>query len=62
MAAVAGALAALAARPRWRAAFGLAALLAGVLGAAILTYPFLRRSGSFSKIDAGRRAPELDPS
>jgi len=60
---VAGALAALAVRPRWRAATGLAALLCGVLGAAILSYPFFRRRGSFAKIDARRRAaPELDPS
>jgi hypothetical protein len=58
-----GAAAALAARPRWRAAVGLAGLLAAVLGAAILSRPFVRQCASFSKIDARRRrAPELDPS
>jgi glycosyltransferase involved in cell wall biosynthesis len=59
----AGALVVLALRPRWRAAIGVATLLAAVLGAAILFYPFTRRRGAFSKIDAGRRAaPEPDPS
>lgn len=52
----------LAAVPRWRAAAGLAGLLAAVLGAAILSHPFIRRRGSFAKVDAGRRAPGLDPS
>ena len=58
-----GTAAVLAARPRWRAALGLAGLLAAVLGAAILSHPFIRQHASFSKIDAGRRTvPELDPS
>jgi len=60
---LAAALAAIAIRPRWRAAVGLAALLAAVLGAAVLSHPFVRRRGTIPKIDAGRRAePELDPS
>jgi hypothetical protein len=58
-----GAAVAFAARPRWRAAVGLAGLLAGVLGAAILSHPFVRQHASYSKVDARRRgAPELDPS
>jgi len=60
---LAGTLAACAARPRWRAALGLAALLTAVLGAAILLHPLRVRRGSLPKIDARRRAaPELDPS
>ena len=60
---VLGTAAVLAARPRWRAALGLAGMLAAVLGAAILSHPFVRQRASFSKIDAGRRpVPGLDPS